>query len=106
MPEETQPTKEALISELVNQMMIEKGADRADLAEKARLEQELNARVDESIVDALSDEQLMYLDQQLDAGMSDEDLESFFANSGIDFSTVVQNEVGAFRAAYLGGQNG
>lgn len=104
MPEETQPTKDSVISEFIDRMMAEKGVN-ADLGEKARLEQELGNRIDESVVNALSDEQLITLDQQLDAGISDEDLERFFENSGIDFAEVVKNTAENFRLAYLGGQN-
>ncbi len=104
MPE-TNLSDEKVLEIFVDNMITDKGV-QVDAAQREALRQqlvtELNGTISQAIVMALPDEKAIELDQKIDAGMPDDEVESFFMNSGIDFEAVTGAAMKHFRMAYLG----
>lgn len=98
MPEDT-PTKAKLINVFVDKMMADKGVSGAAL--KDRLKTELDERVEQAMVRALPDEKLVELDGMLDSDVSDDEIEKFFKESGVNFVEVVERTMAEFRKSFL-----
>lgn len=87
------------VSEFVTKMMAEKGATDEVLREQ--LEMKLQEQIEQAMIRALSDEMLVELDGMLEREASDEEIEMFFDESGVDFAEVVEQTMLAFREAFL-----
>lgn len=87
------------VSEFVAKMMAEKGATDEVLREQ--LEMKLQEQIEQAMIRALSDEMLVELDCMLEREASDEEIETFFDESGVDFAEVVEQTMLVFREAFL-----
>lgn len=96
--------KEKVLSEFVERMITDKGGEmtveqRTQLA--GSLREKLQEQIEQAMLRMLSDEQLVELEQMLDAGVSDDDLERFFDEAGVDFSRAAAQAMTEFRKAYM-----
>lgn len=73
---------------------------RQDMAHELRLQ------IDRAIIDELSDEQAEHFSVLMDqSGTTNETLQQFMANSGVDTAQVVARTMAKFREFYLGVQS-
>lgn len=97
--------KEKVLSEFVEKMVAEKGVAGMTPEQQAQLSKSLSEKLEEQIEQAmikmLSDEQLVQLETMLDSNVSDEALEKFFDESGVDFSQAAAQAMTEFRKAYM-----
>ncbi len=104
MPE-IKPTQTRIINTFVDKMMADKGLDAMSAEEQAELKKNLRVKVEEQIeqamLRALSDAQLLELEKLVDDGVSDEELDRFFADSGVDFTKAAEQAMIEFRKAFL-----
>lgn len=104
MPE-IKPTKDGLLTAYVNKMMKDKGlvgmAPEAYDQLRRQLKEKLEEQVEESMIRMLPDEKLVELDEKLDAGMTDEEMEAFFEQSGVNFEAAAEQAMVAFRNAFM-----
>lgn len=104
MPEE-KPNQEKILSAFVIKMMADKGVEGMSSEDqdrlRMRLQEKLQEQVEQALVRMLTDEQLEELDRKLDAGASDEEIETFFAESGADAEKAMTDAMAAFREAYM-----
>lgn len=102
MPENkpiNQPTKAKVINVFVSKMMADKGVN--DPALKEQLETKLEEQIEQAMIRMLPDEKLVKLEGMLDNNASDEEIEGFFDESGVNFEEAAQQTMAAFRAAFL-----
>lgn len=101
MPE-NDSNQDNMFGTFVEKLMADKGVSAEEQAVlRPRLTETVERRVEQAMVAALKDDDLARLDQRLDAGMSDEELEEFFAGLGIDFNAVVARALQQFWTEYL-----
>lgn len=104
MPETT-PSQEQILSAFVLKMMQDKGVTGLSDDERNRLRMNLQDKLEEQIeralVEMLSDEQLIELDKRLDEGMTDEEVEAFFLEAGVDAEQAMADAMKAFREAFM-----
>lgn len=104
MPE-IKPTQTKLINVFVDKMMADKGLDAMSAEEQAMLRKSLREKVEEQVeqamLGALTDAQLLELERLMDAEASDEELDKFFDNSGADFDGAAEEALVEFRKAFL-----
>ena len=95
--------------EFVGRLVYEKGLEDEDRRQNGRIREELMSQIDgvvqDAMLEALSLEQAKELEKLLDAEVSDEELDGFFAGTGIDFGKVAAEAMGKFREDYLGGNS-
>lgn len=99
------PTKSRVLAAFVSQMMKDKGLSEMNEAErselKAKLMKELDSQIERACVAAMSDEQLIQMNEMLDTGASDEEIGELFETSGVDFEAVTAQAMQAFRNNFL-----
>lgn len=99
---------EKVLRMFVDKLIADKGGDTLDAKQKKTLQKELfkklNERMQAAMVRALPDAKLMELEGLLDAGAPDEEIESFFANSGVSFDAALRQTMSEFRDAYFSGK--
>lgn len=104
MPEST-PNQDQILSAFVIKMMQDKGITGMSEEERSRLRMSLQDKLEEQIeralIEMLSDEQLIELDKKLDEGVTDEEVEAFFLESGADANQAMTDTMKAFREAFL-----
>lgn len=99
------PTKSRVLAAFVSQLIKDKGlteldsAARADL--KRKLMQELNSEIERAYIMAMSDEQLIQMNEMLDTGASDEEIGELFETSGVNYEEVTVKVMQAFRNNFL-----
>lgn len=99
------PTKSRVLAAFVSQLIKDKGlteldpAARADL--KRKLMQELNSEIERAYIMAMSDEQLIQMNEMLDTGASDEEIGELFETSGVNYEEVTVKAMQAFRNNFL-----
>lgn len=99
------PTKSRVLAAFVSQLIKDKGlteldpAARADL--KRKLMQELNSEIERAYIMAMSDEQLIQMNEMLDTGASDEEISELFETSGVNYEEVTVKAMQAFRNNFL-----
>lgn len=97
--------KEKLLNVFVDQLIKDKGWEDRDPEEVLRLQFELETQaeeeIDQTLLDSLTDQQLIELDELTQNGASDEQLEQFFGKLKIDYSDVVQRALANFRQKVL-----
>lgn len=92
-------TKKKVINTFVSKMMADKGVN--DAALKEQLEVKLEEQIEQAMIRTLPDEKLTELEGMLDRDVSDEEVEKFFDESGVDFAKVAGQAMAAFRTAFL-----
>lgn len=104
MPE-IKPTQVRIINTFVDKMMSDKGMGAMSAEQQEELRKNLRVKVEEQIeqamLRALSDAQLVELEKLVDNGVSDEELDVFFENSGADFTKAAEQAMTEFRKAFL-----
>ncbi len=104
MPE-INPTQTRIINTFVDKMMADKGLGAMSAEQQEELRKNLRVKVEEQIeqamLRALSDAQLLELEKLVDDGVSDEELDAFFENSGADFTKAAEQAMAEFRKAFL-----
>ena len=99
-------TQDQVIAVYLERMLKDKGEWAEDAQEQKRqierLRQKLDERVEREMIRALSDDQLDELDRRLDDGMTDDEMEEFLENTGVDFGAAARKAMIEFRAEYLG----
>lgn len=105
MPDKNE-SKQETVEEFLDAMVTDKYGTEISPAE--RLEERLNLRerlddlVNEEMIVALSDREIIELDRRMSEGISDEELEDFLANSGADFTSAAIAAFDRLRDEYLG----
>lgn len=98
MPE-NKPTQAEIVSAFVEKMMADKGVEDATL--RAELEAKLEEQIEQTMIRTLPDEKLGELEEMLGREASDEEIENFFNEAGVDFQAAVEQAMLAFREAFL-----
>lgn len=96
MPE-TILTKEQMLDILLDKMLEGSGEQGLSLSDRAEMRLKLEQRIEDGMIQALSDEQLEELERLVDAEASDEEIDQFFADSGVDFDEAAAQAVEDFR---------
>lgn len=65
------------------------------------LREQLNVKIEQAMLSALSDEELLKLNKMLDEGASDEEVEALFNGSEADFAGAVEQALTELRTEYL-----
>ncbi len=93
-------TQDNLLAAFIEQLLTKKGSKSSDPKELANqreaLRRELEEKVELAMFEALSDEQLDEYEAMLDADASDEELEKFWDESGLDFGKVASEAMRKF----------
>lgn len=104
MPE-IKPTQTRIINTFVDKMMVDKDLGAMSTEEREALRKNLRQKAEEQIeqamLAALPDKKLLELEQLVDAGASDDVLDNFFANCGVDFTKAAEQAMVEFRKAFL-----
>lgn len=104
MPE-IKPTQTRIINTFVDKMMVDKDLGAMSTEEREALRKNLRQKAEEQIeqamLAALPDKKLLELEQLVDAGASDDALDDFFANCGVDFTKAAEQAMVEFRKAFL-----
>lgn len=99
------PTKSRVLAAFVNQMIKDKGLTELDATARAELKrklmQELDTQIERAYIMAMSDEQLIQMNEMLDTGASDEEIGELFETSGVDYEAVTVQAMQAFRNNFL-----
>lgn len=80
-----------------NPLITEK--ERTDLYRVLRAQ--LDVKIEQAMLTALSDEEMMRLNEMLDEGASDEEIETLFNESNADFAGAVERALTEMRTDYL-----
>lgn len=104
MPE-IKPTQTRIINTFVDKMMVDKdlgamGAEERDALRK-NLRQKAEEQIEQAMLAALPDKKLLELEQLVDTDASDDVLDDFFANCGVDFTKAAEQAMVEFRKAFL-----
>ncbi len=103
MPENKINT-EGVISSFLDQIIAAKG-ENLSKNERLSLRQELFGELDDKInaavIAALPDDKVLELNQKIDGNASEQEIEEFFANAGIDFNKVALQTALQFRKDQL-----
>lgn len=104
MPE-SKPNQEEILSAFVIKMIQDKGLGEMSDEERSRLrmnlQDKLQEQIEQALIGMLSDEQLAELDEKLDNGATDEEVEAFFLATGADANKAMTDAMKAFREAFL-----
>lgn len=65
------------------------------------LREQLNVKIEQAMLSALSDEELLKLNKMLDEGASDEEVEALFNDSEADFAGAIERALTELRTEYL-----
>lgn len=99
------PTKSRVLAAFVNQMIKDKGLTELDAMARAELKRklmrELDTQIERAYIMAMSDEQLIQMNEMLDTGASDEEIGELFETSGVDYEAVTVQTMQAFRNNFL-----
>lgn len=95
-------TQNQIINTIVEQMIADKGETLTDEL-RAALNQQMTSYIEGSIFAALPDEKLLELDAMAERDASDEELDAFFDQAGVDYDRVAEDAIARFREAYLNG---
>lgn len=95
---------ERVLSAFVDKMITDKNALVAESDRTALyriLRERVDAQIEQAMLTALSDDQLIELNRMLDEGASDDEIEDLFNNSGADFAGAVEKTLTMIRDDYL-----
>ena len=87
----------------VVKMMMDKGVNVTD-EEREKLASELEDEITKQQILAMPDYLVKELNEKLDAGAADEEIEKAIDESGIDVETITEQTMTAFREKYLNGE--
>ncbi|MBR1801666.1 hypothetical protein IJ768_00340 [Candidatus Saccharibacteria bacterium] len=87
----------------VVKMMMDKGVEITD-GEREKLASELEDEITKQQILAMPDYLVKELNEKLDAGAADEEIEKAIDESGIDVETITEQTMTAFREKYLNGE--
>lgn len=87
----------------VVKMMMDKGVEITD-EEREKLVSELEDEITKQQILAMPDYLVKELNEKLDAGAADEEIEKAIDESGIDVETITEQTMTAFREKYLNGE--
>ena len=93
-------TQEQLTAVYVEQMMLDKGVEPNDALRGVLLEK-LEDAINRKLVAALPEDAAKKVEEALDNGASDEEVEGIINESGIDVETITEEAMTAFREKYL-----
>lgn len=109
MPEENQNQSNP-IEAVIERIAAMQGVETMPLENQAQLKGQIRKvvedRVEDVMLNALPDAKLMELSQRLDGEMSDQELEQFFANAGVDYKPLLEQALNDLEAAFRGSRNG
>lgn len=98
-------SEEQVLENFVRQMVTDKGLLEEDRNQNGKIQHELlgalDAAIEKAMIAALPDAKLMELNQLLDAGADDAQIETVFAGAGVNYEVVAGRTMAAFREAYL-----
>lgn len=109
MPEENQNQPnpiEAVIERIAVLQGVEAMPPESQAQLRAQIRKVVEDRVEDVMLNALSDEKLAELNQRLDGEMSDGELEAFFLNAGVDYKPLLEQALGDLEAAFRGNRGG
>lgn len=95
---------ERVLMAFVDKMITDKNAlvtQRERTALYRVLREQLNVKIEQAMLSALSDEELLKLNKMLDEGASDEEVEALFNGSEADFAGAVEQALTELRTEYL-----
>ena len=96
---------EKVLQMFVDRLIADKGGDTLDAKQKETLQkellEELDERIQQAMIRALPDAKLMELEGLLDANVSDEKIESFFKEAGVEFDPAIRKAMDEFRTDYF-----
>lgn len=99
-------TQDQVLDVFLERVLKDKGEWASDAQkQKKQLEQlrrKLDDRIELEMMRALTDDQLDELERRLDDGMSDDELEKFLDETGVNFGEAARKGLIGFRADYLG----
>lgn len=100
-------TQTQIMNAVIDQMIAEKGLVLADeelenlrIALRAKMQE----KIEEDMLNALSDTELLKLNELVERNASDEELDEFFQGLTIDFGEVAKRSMAKFREDYLNGK--
>lgn len=109
MPEENQNQSnpiEAMIERIAVLQGVETMPPENQVQLRAQIRKVVEDRVEDVMLNALSDEKLVELNQRLDEEMSDEELEQFFMNAGVDYKPLLEQALSDLETAFRGSRSG
>ena len=92
-----------IIQIYVAKMMMDKGVEPTDEL-RNKLAEELSDKITKNLILAMPDYLVKELNERLDAGSGDEEIEKAIDESGIDVETITEQTMTAFREEYLNGE--
>ncbi len=107
MVSDTDISDDKIMRSYIDDMITQKSVSGINSDQRARLRQKLielfDERMQQEMITALPDEKLVELEDKLDNELSDDDLEKFFDESGLDFGEVAKRALERFRDEYISG---
>lgn len=96
---------EKVLRMFVDRLIADKGGDTLDAKQKEILQkelfEELDERIQQAMIRALTDAKLVELEKLLDEDAPDEEIESFFKGAGVDFDPAIRKALDEFRTDYF-----
>lgn len=94
------------IDDFINELLVAKKFNGLDDAvrEQARLDllSRLSDQIDRAVIDAMSDSQIDTFTEMIDRGASQQELQAYIAQSGVDIERVTLETMLRFRSLYTG----
>ena len=88
----------------VTKMMMDKGVEPTDEA-RNKLAEQLSDEITKKLILSMPDYLVSELNERLDAGASDDEIDKAINESGIDVETITEQTMTAFREKYLNGED-
>ena len=95
---------ERVLAAFVDKMITDKNAlvtEQERTALYRVLREQLNVKIEQAMLSALSDDEMMRLNTMLDEGASDDEIEALFNESNADFAGAVERVLTEMRNDYL-----
>jgi hypothetical protein len=95
---------ERVLAAFVDKMITDKNAlvtEKERTALYRVLREQLNVKIEQAMLSALSDEEMIKLNEMLDDGASDDEIEALFNESDADFARAVERALTEMRTDYL-----
>lgn len=93
-------SQEQLAAIYIEQMMLDKGVEPNDALRQV-LTEKLHEEVNAKLVNALPEESVKKINDAMDRGASDEEIENLMTESGIDVEAITDEAMTAFREKYM-----
>lgn len=95
---------ERVLAAFVDKMITDKNAlvtEQERTALYRVLREQVNVQIEQAMLSALDDEEMVRLNELLDEGASDEEIEALFNDSQADFAGAVERTLASIRNEYL-----